>query len=55
MTLAVLWIILVALFVGAIIVDDLPNRRRTFQPPDDDLARRREPRQPTDNWLDYIA
>ena len=37
---AVIWIVLVALIVAAILVDDLPDRRRDFRPSADDHVRR---------------
>lgn len=45
--LAVIWVVLVALVVAAILMDDLPDRRRVFRPPADDLNWRREPREQT--------
>src|SRR4051794_33122532 len=41
----VIWVVVVAASVAAVLLDDLPNRRRAFRPPADDLPRRREPRE----------
>ena len=55
------WILLVVLLLVAVLIDDLPNRRRTFRPTaDDELARIRAQRERAElaeqqSWSDSSA